>query len=165
MSTKSQELLTKSALDAADNLRKEGWKQKEYLSAGVIALLEADPVEKVRYKTLAYNDSLYRIAEFKRLYDSMTIEDRKIAVNSLSSDIEGFISITKNYDEPSITSLPKNRVSSLKTAIRNMVEKKKDVVQINDSFVKISPSDQKLWDDLRCIVGIDEDHTKKQKKA
>ena len=55
MATKSKELLTKAGQTATELLKAKGWKQKEYLSAGVIALSRLSPAEQLKCKELAYS--------------------------------------------------------------------------------------------------------------
>ncbi len=55
MGTKSKQLLTNAAKELADELKAEGWKQKEWLSAGIVALHGSDPVNRLRCKKVAYS--------------------------------------------------------------------------------------------------------------
>jgi len=92
MATKSQQLLTEPAQLAADELRDLGWRQKEYLSAGVIALVEASPAKQIELKAKAYNlerfkgGPLERLAqttpkEFRALIKKMPDEEQKSLID------------------------------------------------------------------------------------
>lgn len=58
MATKSKELLSKPAQIAAARLRKLGWRQKDYLSAGVIAIEQATAAERERFRAMAAEASV-----------------------------------------------------------------------------------------------------------
>jgi len=70
MATKSKELLTKAAQEAADTLKSKGWKQKEYMSSGVIALTRLSAEEQLKCKEIAYHKEF---GEHGELHDAIQL--------------------------------------------------------------------------------------------
>lgn len=86
MATKSKELLSCSAMEAAERLKKGGWHQKEYLSAGVIALDRADTHEKLLCKQLALGEATDKIEEIVRAFGRMSADEQGEAVLMLRKE-------------------------------------------------------------------------------
>jgi glycyl-tRNA synthetase alpha subunit len=86
MATKSQELLTKPAQIAAKELKDAGWKQKEYLSAGVVALQQSTIEQKMKYKQLAYNLDEYEESSFLKTFNDLPEEKKRKYAEKLEGD-------------------------------------------------------------------------------
>ena len=86
MATRSEQLLTEAASQAATRLKEMGWRQKDYLSAGVIALAHADEPHKAYYKALAVGAGSRKIEEIKVLFNSMIPEEKTQVLEALMED-------------------------------------------------------------------------------
>jgi len=97
MPSKADQILTPAANRVAAALRKKGWGQKEYLSAGVIAFDQAGTDAQLRYKLIASREAGEVMTEDDRIRHAFNIALHSLQELGRRSDAGIFDSITGNW--------------------------------------------------------------------
>jgi len=86
MAKRIEVLLNKIVWPIAFRLEKLYKKQEIWLSAAVLALVRLSPEDREEIFNEINEERLYKLSEFKRLYDSMSEDEQNQAIESLHND-------------------------------------------------------------------------------